>query len=170
MEPSQDGAAEASAVTGLAQRPAELPVAGVDPCKLYSRAALRELRISQRPRAGSAAGAKTCTLSQQRAKPMYDLLVTAYPDTGVETWISGRMARPDAMTAEPFTVDGFPAVRIAPSKKPPGECEVAVGVAQGQAVHVRFGTPFRDEFDNAKACELAARAAAAAVSALREKE
>lgn len=170
MEQPPEGAAEASAVAGLAQRPAELPVAGTDPCKLYSRAALTELQVSQRPRAGSAAGAKTCTLSQQRVEPMYDLLVTTYPDAGVETWISGRMARPDAMTAEPFTVEGFPAVRVAPSEKPPGECEVAVGVAQGQAVHVRFGTAFRDDFDNDNACELAARAAAAAVSALREKE
>ncbi|MGH3431960.1 MAG: hypothetical protein ACRDQB_03890, partial [Thermocrispum sp.] len=42
--PTQTGAAEASAVAQLTQRPAELPLAGIEPCELFGKAALRELK------------------------------------------------------------------------------------------------------------------------------
>lgn len=172
IEPDpQEGATEASAVAQLARRPADLPVAGVDPCDLFAPSALKQLRISQRPRPGKAAdGVRTCTLSQQRREPTYDLLVSARPDAGVETWINGRLARPGAMTVRPITVAEFPAVVVYPPSRPAGECEVAVGVAQGQSVHVRFGSGYRGEFEHEQACELSAQAAAAAVAALREKK
>jgi len=170
IEPVPTGAAEASAVAQLARRPAELPVDGVDPCTLFPPPVLKELRISQQPRPGTADGARVCTLSQQHREPMYDLRVAALPDAGVAAWITGRMARPGALTARPFTVAEFPAVLVSPPDDPPGECEVVVGVAQGQSVQVRFSTSYRDEFQHEQACELTAEAAAAAVSALREKK
>lgn len=170
IEPEpQIGAAEASAVAQLGDRPADLPVAGVDPCELFDSAALKRLEISRQPRPGSADGARTCTLSQQQSEPMYDLLVAAVPDAGVEAWITGRKARPGAVTATPVTVAGFPAVLVQPDG-PAVECEVVVGVAQGQSVQVRFGTGYRGEIDQQQACELSERAAAAAVGALREKK
>lgn len=166
----QTEAAEASAIASLAERPAELPVDGLDPCKLYSAKSLDRLGISQRPRPGATDGARTCTLSQQRSEPMFDLLVAAVPDAGVEAWINGRKARPGAMTADPDTVAGYPAVLVYPPSRPDAECEVVVGVAQGQALHVRFGTTYRSDFAHEQACELSRQAAAAAVGALREKK
>lgn len=167
----QIGDTEASAVAELAERPADLSLSGVDVCALFSRADLDRLKVSSKPRPGSVEGAANCTLSQHSTEPMYDLLVSAVPDAGVEAWITGRKARPDAMTATPVTVAEFPAVLVHPPS-PDGsvECEVAVGVAQGQALHVRFGTGYRSEIEQQQACELSQRAAAAAVGALREGE
>lgn len=174
LTPRQQTGAEAtaaSAVAELAERPADLPLAGVDVCELYSRADLDRLKVSSEPRPGATEGAANCTLSQHRTEPMYDLLISAVPDAGVETWITGRKARPGAMTATPVTVAEFPAVLVQPAE-PAGaaECEVVVGVAQGQALHVKFGSGYRGEFEQQEACELSQRAAAAAIGALREEK
>gem|GEM_PF-4367935 len=176
-EPSEGAGPPAEAQ--LPGRPAELPLDTVDPCTLFSKSALRGLSIDRDPRAGTADGMRTCTLHQQSEQPMYDVLVTAYPDADVETWISGRTARPGAAAVQQRVIDGFPAVRMTPSEQAPGECDVAVGVAESQSLHVRVSaypstqsSEERSEEPDAElpqACEIAEQAAAAAVAALREK-
>lgn len=164
-EPS--GGAEASAIAQLPNRPDELPVDELDPCLLFTEDALRSLSIARKPQPGTADGLRNCALHQDK-DPMYDLLVTAYPDAGVESWISGRMARPGAAQARPAEISGFPAVQITTEGRSAGECEVAVGVADGQSLHVRFSA-FQPDAEQPKACEIAEQAAATALAALREK-
>lgn len=159
----------AHSIASLPQRPAELPVDELDPCALFGGSALNELGITQRPKRRSSKDGTTCVLSQQQLEPVYDLHVVAMPRDGVSNWITGDRSRPGTMAATPITIAGFPAVRVFPDEQRDGHCDVVVGVAQGQALRVRFGTSYPDAVPHERACALSEKAATTAVGALQGK-
>lgn len=162
-DPTRDDAAHA--VASLPQRPAELRVDELDPCTLFNRPTLNALGITQRPERED----NTCVLTQRQLEPVYELHVAAMPRDGVSNWLTGDRSRPDTITATLITIAGFPAVRVFPTAQPEGHCDVVVGVAQGQALRVRFGTSYVSEVPHDRACALSEKAATAAVGALRGK-
>lgn len=162
-DPTRDDAA--NAVASLPQRPAELRVDELDPCTLFNRNTLNALGITQRPERRT----DTCVLSQRQLEPVYELHVEAMPRDGVSNWITGDRSRPGTINATPIAIAGFPAVRVFPEAQPEGHCDVVVGVAQGQALRVRFGTSYASEVPHDRACALSEKAATVAVGALRGK-
>lgn len=159
----------AHAIASLPQRPAELRVNGIDPCALFDTSSLNELGITQQPQRRTNGDGVTCLLSQRQLEPTYDLHIAAIPNAGVANWITGSHSRSATMTAIPITIAGFPAVRVYPEAKRDDHCDVVVGVAQGQALRVRFGTSYTGQFPHERACSLSEKAATTAVGALQRK-
>lgn len=162
-----DGQPVPAAESRKPTRPMELSLDDVDPCVLFSSRTLDALDINKKPRRGTDGAERTCLLTASTADPMYDLMVTAHTGSDMAQWVSGEQARP-SMSASPLTISGFPAVRVAPADKTPGECAVVVSVAADQALQVRLGSVDAAALNQEKSCDLAKQASTAALEQLRK--
>ncbi|SFP77297.1 Protein of unknown function [Amycolatopsis arida] len=145
----------------LPPRPRELPVRGADPCALLTERQLDELGVNSRPRRDGAA----CSFDADRAEPFHSYVVEVIGDADVRAWLDGDRASATVAT-ESGEVVGFPAVtRYRPGGRA-ADCEVLVGVADGQTLRTQAYPISAGAFDQRQLCARAERAAAMAVATL----
>ncbi|HKN54950.1 MAG TPA: DUF3558 domain-containing protein [Amycolatopsis sp.] len=162
-------ATESAMVAQLPKRPAELPLAGIDPCDIFAQVSLDELKISAVPRpASDAQDGPTCVLDATRTEPFHSYHLREVPADLTE-WISGQR-RKNSMTTEPKTVGGYPALVNYRAAGQPSDCETLVGVAQGQTLALQAFAVSAGKFTQPQLCEMSAHAAELALQNLKARK
>ncbi|RZQ65466.1 DUF3558 domain-containing protein [Amycolatopsis suaedae] len=154
-----------------AQRPRDLPIAGVDPCSLFTQQQLDELKVTRKPKqleADDQRDGPTCSLGVSVGQPHYTYYVELIADADLQDWVSGRHAE-NSMTSEPADVAGYPALTRFARGESPSDCETMVGVAQGQTLRSQMYPVTQGVFDQKQLCDMAKQAATAAVRTLEAK-
>lgn len=163
---AQDGKAR-NAPHPAGGRPAELSMAGVDPCSLFSDAQLDDLKVNSRPRLTQSPDGRTCALDVDYTAPYYSYYVQTILDADLREWTAGERAKPSVTTSETITVAGYPAVTEHASADVPTDCEAYVSVAGGQTLRTQVVPTAPDDFSQTELCDLAAQAAEFAVQTLQ---
>ncbi|PXY34587.1 DUF3558 domain-containing protein [Prauserella sp. PE36] len=150
-----------------AQRPAELPLDGVDPCALFTDAQLDQLKVNSEPRTDpEGRDGPTCSLDVDLTAPYYSFYVEAITDADVQEWVDGEREN-SSMITERTDIEGFPALTHYANSSSPSDCETLVGVAEGQTLRTQLYPTDPSEFTQARMCDLAAQAATLAVQTLQ---
>lgn len=152
---------------GPAPRTKDLPLAGVDPCKLLTDAQLDQLKENGLPRLVDRASWRdgpTCAFDVDAAQPSYVYYLETITTYGIEDWLSGKHHK-TSMTQQPVDVPGFPAlVNYAPSEGVQ-DCETLVGVADGQTLRAQMA-PDDSSFTQQQLCDMSTTVAKMAVETL----
>ncbi|SFA76154.1 Protein of unknown function [Amycolatopsis marina] len=146
------------------QRPQELSLDDVDPCSLLSSAQLDELGVNSRPREAG----RACSFDVDRTRPYYSHVLETITDADLHAWIDGEYAS-TTVRARTGEVAGYPSVTRYRDRGTPADCEILVGVAQGQTLRSQLYPITRDAFDQQELCALSAKAATLALRTLRAK-
>ncbi|WP_232376433.1 DUF3558 domain-containing protein [Amycolatopsis aidingensis] len=144
------------------QRPAELPLDGVDPCALLGTADLDALGVNSRPRRSGAA----CSFDVDRTEPYYSYVLETMLDTGLGSWAEQARQAP-ALRTRPNSVAGFPALTRYRASRQPSDCQTLVGVATGQTLRAQLYPLSGRAFGQQQLCDMSERAATLAVRTLR---
>lgn len=151
-----------------AQRPAELSLAGVDPCSLFTDPQLDRLKVNSRPRlAEHGRDGRTCALDVDLTAPYYSYYVETITDADLREWTGGEHAKSSVTTTEPIEVAGFPAVTKHADSSAPSDCETYVGVADGQTLRVQIVPTAPDDFTQVELCDMATQAAELAMQTMQ---
>ena len=152
-------------------RPRDLPLDGVNPCALFTKAQLKQLGINRPPRAVKAGGflhgaecdIETVTLETWRS---YEILAVTHE--GIGPWLSGRR-NAEARLAE---VAGFPAATywfIGAHGTHTVDCSTSVDVADDQQLMVTVDNTSEHSFTLEQLCHTAEGIAGMAVHTLQKK-
>lgn len=150
-------------------RPSELPLTGVDACKLFTSAQLDELKVNRTRNRTSASetyrGAPECVLNVSAKEPFYDYTATLVTTEGVEPWLSGKRN----VDAKLVSVEGFPAASfvIAGDTAANFLCTTSVGVANGQQLMIAIDPHSKNAFTGEQACQMSQQAATLAMQTLK---
>ncbi|MEU6645942.1 DUF3558 domain-containing protein [Saccharomonospora sp. NPDC046836] len=145
----------------------ELPLAGVDPCSLFTEAQLDELKVNSEPRATQdGRDGPTCSLDVDLTAPYYSYYVEAITTADMQDWVDGER-RNTSMTTLSARVAGIPALVHYAKGSSPSDCEVLVGVADGQTLRTQLYPTDPSEFSQEQMCGLATEAATLAVQTLK---
>jgi hypothetical protein len=141
--PSSDEQPDSSSAPNeeLPPRPRDLTVDGVEPCTLFTKAQLNQLRselqLDKPPKAYTSKDthykAPTCGLEQSR-EPFDSIDLMVVTSEGAETWLSGDRN----VDAWQVSVGGYPAVDYKLKGSDDAECVTSVDVADGQQMIVDF--------------------------------
>jgi len=167
--PSDGASSDPSSSTptvDIPARPRELPVDGLDPCSLLTDAQIAQLTITKvspgEVEEGHYKGTKNCTLRVDEMPPYYGYRVSTVTFEGIEVWLTpGRNIDP----AKLISVGGYPAAEFH-LQGADDECNVAVGVAEGQLLLVTV-RPLGDGFTLDQLCQMTEQAAEMAISTLQ---
>ncbi|GAA4538800.1 DUF3558 domain-containing protein [Amycolatopsis samaneae] len=168
VEPAASSLSQRAKATELPARPAELPVAGVDPCALLSQPQLAQLKITAAPRPTTEQqGGPVCVLDAKDAEPFFAYHVRVI-GADVTEWLTGAR-RKNSMTTQPKPVGGFPAITNYRAVGTPADCETLVGVAAGQTLAVQAFAITAGAFTQPRLCEMSGQAADLALQTLKAR-
>ncbi|GHF56611.1 hypothetical protein GCM10017566_32220 [Amycolatopsis bartoniae] len=152
----------------LPARTKDLPLQGVDPCTLLTPAQLDQLHENGAPRRLAEdvqRDGPTCAFDVDATTPTYTYYLETIPSADVRDWLTGAHHR-SVMVQEPADVPGFPAlVNHAASGEGVQDCEVLVGVADGQTLRAEMA-PDDGSFPQQQLCAMATTVAKMAVETL----
>ncbi|MEU0463082.1 DUF3558 domain-containing protein [Amycolatopsis sp. NPDC006131] len=151
----------------LPARQRELPLRDADPCALLTSAQLDRLGENGAPRRlpeDTQRDGPTCAFDVDARPPTYTYYLEVIGNADIEDWRTGAHRR-TSMVQQPVAVPGFPAlVNYAPSEGIQ-DCEVLVGVAQGQTLRAQMAPDDRS-FTQQQLCDMATNVAKLAVQTL----
>jgi hypothetical protein len=166
-ETAATAASQSAKAAQLPQRPADLPLQGLDLCEIFPQVRLDELKITSLPRAAQDPDGPTCVFDADGAEPMHSYHVRAVKaDLG--EWISGARKK-NSMTTEPKTIGGYPALTNFRAAGDPADCETLVGVAKGQTLAVQTFAITRGKLTQPQLCDMSAHAADLALQSLKAR-
>ncbi|HEU5474040.1 MAG TPA: DUF3558 domain-containing protein [Actinophytocola sp.] len=158
-----------SARVSVPPRPAELNLAGVDPCALITDPTLAALKLNRKrvQQAGDSQyrGMAQCTIDSTRS-PFDSYALIAVTNEGVEAWLTGKRN----VQAQLSSVAGFPAVTYwlsGANGRNAADCSTSVDVAGGQQLMVESYNTGDRIYTLEQLCQRAERAAGMAVETLK---
>ena len=169
-----DAAAPATPTPTVAipPRPREVTVEGVDPCAIFTREQLRELKVAREPRVPTDTNrvpelqGPQCAFSIEDDGKYYDYAVHLLMTEGIEPWLTGKRNA----DAHLVSVGGFPAVSFYIRGGGKGSfgfaCYTSVGVAEGQQLYVTMQA-LSKAFSQEQLCAMSERAAGLALQTLQ---
>jgi hypothetical protein len=151
-------------------RPKELRLDGIQPCSLFTRAQLTQLKVSREPRSRTTTSvidafvAPECVLSVDADGKFYDYSLRAITKEGIEPWLAGKRL----VVAELVSIGGYPAATFHHSGSGSAQfnCYTAVDVAEGQQLILTM-QPISRGFGEEQMCQLAEEAAGLALQTLQ---
>ncbi|MBB4687492.1 DUF3558 domain-containing protein [Amycolatopsis jiangsuensis] len=168
VQTAASSASQQAKAADLPPRPADLPIAGTDPCTLIGQAQLDALSVSSVPReAADPADGPTCVLDATKTEPFrsFHLRVVG---ADLQEWLTGAR-RKNSMTTEPTSVEEYPALKHYRASGTPSDCEVLVGVANGRTLAAQAFAVTSGAFSRPQLCDLAIQAAGLAVQGLKAR-
>lgn len=151
-------------------RPRELKLDGVDPCALFTKAQLDELKMDRARKTTNGSrqykGMAECVLNMLQEPPYFTYTVTAATNEGIEAWLTGDRN----VEAWLRSVADFPAATYwirGSNGRNAAACDTAVDVAQGQQLMVSSDNDSGRSLTLEQLCQRAEAAAAMAVQTLQ---
>ncbi|MEU4518218.1 DUF3558 domain-containing protein [Amycolatopsis sp. NPDC024027] len=167
VETAATAASQSAKAAQLPQRPADLPLQGIDLCALFPQVQLDALKITSLPRAAPEQDGPTCVFDADGAEPVHSYHVRAVP-ADLDQWITGARKK-NSMTTEPKTIGGYPALTNYRAAGDPADCETLVGVAKGHTLAVQTFAITRGKLTQPQLCEMSAHAADIALQSLKAR-
>jgi hypothetical protein len=167
VETAATAASQSAKAAQLPQRPADLPLQGVDLCALFPQVQLDALKITSLPRAAPEQDGPTCVFDADGAEPVHSYHVRAVA-ADLDQWITGARKK-NSMTTEPKTIGGYPALTNYRAAGDPADCETLVGVAKGHTLAVQTFAITRGKLTQPQLCEMSAHAADIALQSLKAR-
>jgi hypothetical protein len=167
VETAATAASQSAKAAQLPQRPADLPLPGVDLCALFPQVQLDALKITSLPRAAPEQDGPTCVFDADGAEPVHSYHVRAVA-ADLDQWITGARKK-NSMTTEPKTIGGYPALTNYRAAGDPADCETLVGVAKGHTLAVQTFAITRGKLTQPQLCEMSAHAADIALQSLKAR-
>ncbi len=167
VETAATAASQSAKAAQLPQRPADLPLQGVDLCALFPQVQLDALKITSLPRAAPEQDGPTCVFDADGAEPVHSYHVRAVP-ADLDQWITGARKK-NSMTTEPKAIGGYPALTNYRAAGDPADCETLVGVAKGHTLAVQTFAITRGKLTQPQLCEMSAHAADIALQSLKAR-
>lgn len=172
-EPSSDGpsgpSTDVAPTVEIPQRPADLPLAGVKPCGLFTQAQLKQLEITDPPAPKTSSGyfeAPGCDLEIATLETFRSYEILTVTEEGIGPWLSGKRN----VEARLSDVANYPAatywLRGAEGTKAM-DCATAVDVADGQQLMVTADNDADRSFTLDQLCQMAETAAGMAIQTLQ---
>ncbi len=150
-------------------RPQELKVDGLDPCKLFTKAQLDEVKVNRQRNSTKAEdpfkGAPICVMDGGDGKVFWTYEVWLITSEGIAPWLGGSRN----VDARLVSVGGFPAADYKFLGTTTFDCNTAVDVASGQQLSVGFRPVTRDAFSQNEMCQKSEQAAGFALQNLQKK-
>lgn len=167
IETAATAASQSAKAAQLPQRPAELPLQGVNLCEVFPQVQLDAMKITSTPREAPPEDGPTCVFDADGAEPVHAYHVRAV-SADLDEWITGARKK-NSMTTEPKTIGGYPALTNYRAAGDPADCEALVGVARGQTLAVQTFAITRGKFTQPQLCDLSVRAADIALQTLKAR-
>ena len=167
VETAATAASQSAKAAQLPQRPADLPLQGVDLCEIFPQVQLDNLKITSLPRQAPEQDGPTCVFDADGAEPVHAYHVRAV-QADLEQWITGARKK-SSMTTEPKTIGGYPALTNYRASGDPADCETLVGVAKGQTLAVQTFAITRGKLTQPQLCDMSAHAADLALQTLKAR-
>ena len=167
VETAATAASQSAKAAQLPQRPAGLPLLGVDLCEIFPQVRLDELKITSLPRAAQDPDGPTCVFDADGAEPVHSYHVRAVA-SDLDQWITGSRKK-NSMTTVPKTIGGYPALTTYRAAGDPADCETLVGVAKGQTLTVQTFAITRGKLTQPQLCDMSAHAADLALQSLKAR-
>jgi len=167
VETAATAASQSAKAAQLPQRPADLPLPGVDLCALFPQVQLDALKITSLPRAAPEQDGPTCVFDADGAEPVHSYHVRAVA-ADLDQRITGARKK-NSMTTEPKTIGGYPALTNYRAAGDPADCETLVGVAKGQTLAVQTFAITRGKLTQPQLCDMSAHAADLALQSLKAR-
>src|SRR5256885_897740 len=98
IETAATAASQSAKAAQLPQRPADLPMQGVDLCELFPQVQLDAMKISSAPRRADGPDGPVCVLDADREEPFHGYEVGSVA-ADLDQWITGAR-RKNSMTTE----------------------------------------------------------------------
>jgi hypothetical protein len=148
-------------------RPKEIKLDGLDPCKLFQKAELDQIKVNrQRNKTQTEEvfkGAPICSMDGTDGKASWTYEVWLITSEGIAPWLAGTRN----VDAKLVNVGGFPAVDYKFLGTTTFDCNTAVDVANGQQLSVGFRPITRDAFSQSEMCQKSEQAAGFALQNLQ---
>ncbi|WP_063713769.1 DUF3558 domain-containing protein [Amycolatopsis nigrescens] len=167
-EPSAPAPSPGGQAVDLPSRPKEMPLAGIDPCTLFTEQQLDELKVNSEPRSRAGREGQTCSLGVNLTEPYYSYNVEAVTTADLQDWLTGGHHNA-SLNTEPTQVGGFPALTSHAKGSSPSDCETLVGVARGQTLRAQMYPESQGAFDQKQLCDMAKQVATMAVETLQTR-
>jgi hypothetical protein len=143
---------------------------GIEPCSLFTRAQLAQLKVNRPPISrvdeGVYKGMRECHLNVENQQPFYSYNVQAITTEGIEAWLTGKRN----VEAKQSIVAGFAAATYwlrGSHEHQTANCVTSVDVAQGQQLRLSTDNDSARTFTLEQLCQRAEEAAAMAVQTLQ---
>lgn len=153
-------------------RPADLPLDGIKPCELFTKAQLTQLKITDPPSAKTSSGyfeAPGCDFEIATLETFRSYEVLTVTQEGIEPWLTGKRN----VEAKLSEVAGYPAatywLRGAEGTNAQ-DCAAAVDVSDGQQLMVTADNDGDRSFTLDQLCQMAEAAAGMATQTLQTLE
>ncbi|HEV8561308.1 MAG TPA: DUF3558 domain-containing protein [Actinophytocola sp.] len=164
------GQSSGSAAPTIPPRPRELKLDDVDPCALFTKPQLAQLKVDRtRQRTSNAEqyrGMRECVLMVEKQSPVYDYGALAVTNEGIAPWLSGNRN----VEAKLTSVAGFAAATYwfrGAQGTNAADCAVSVDVAEGQQLVIDTNNDGAHSFTLEQMCQRVEQAAGLAVQTLQ---
>jgi hypothetical protein len=153
-------------------RPADLPLDGVKPCQLFTKAQLTQLKITDPPSSKTSEGyfvAPGCDFEIATLETFRSYEILTVTQEGIEPWLTGKRN----VEAKLSEVAGYPAATywlLGAEGTNAQDCATAVDVADGQQLMVTADNDGDRSFTLDQLCQLAETAAGLALQTLQTLE
>lgn len=151
----------------LPPRPKDIALSGVDPCKLFGKPQLDQMKVTRARNLvqdkDTWKGAPLCALDGADGQVFFSYTAWLITTEGVESWLGGKRN----VDAKPVTVEGFPAATYQLKGTSTFHCWTSVGVADGQQLAVEFAPVTRRAFTQEQMCAMSEQAATFALQTLK---
>jgi hypothetical protein len=151
-------------------RPRDLKLDDVDPCALFTKPQLAQLKVDRtRQRTSNAEhyrGMRECVLMVEKQPPVYDYGALAVTNEGIAPWLSGKRN----VEAKLTSVAGFAAATYwfrGAQGTNAADCTVSVDVAEGQQLVIDTNNDGAHSFTLEQMCQRVEQAAGLAVQTLQ---
>ncbi|WP_243726703.1 DUF3558 domain-containing protein [Actinocrispum wychmicini] len=148
-------------------RPKNLPLNSVDPCKLFAKAQLDQIKVNRQRNLVETSeafkGAPYCAMDGQDGKGFFSYNVSLITTEGIAPWLSGKRN----VDAKLVSVGGFPAADYKLLGTTTFNCNTSVDVADGQQLMVEFQPDTRNAYTQDQMCQRSEQAAGFALQTLQ---
>jgi hypothetical protein len=172
-DPGQALPAASSTPTGAGKtsvaippRPREIKLDGLDPCKLFTKAQLDQIKVTRQRNSVQSEdafkGSSICAMDGGDGKVFWDYEIWLVTTEGIAPWLSGTRN----VDAKLVDVGGFGAADYKLMGTTTADCSTSVDVANGQQLMVVF-RPSRNQFSQNEMCQKSEQAAGLAMQSLQ---
>lgn len=163
--PEPTNTSTAGSTPPVPQRPAELKLNGVDPCKLLTAAHMDEIKVAEskadQMEVGNLGPAPGCRY-RNGVQYSYSIILIANKD--VREWLDGSAGN---ITTKLVDVSGYGAAQITFTGVETAGCSIAVDVADGKALYVDYRPTTKKGESQEQQCDNAKKAATLALGTLK---